>query len=81
MNRLDRQRLVKHAQHLTTLWYEKRHQPPQDIWVKAQARQAYRDALESLKVTGFIAGYGVGWVKFIDGSTWYVPEETKPCHE
>lgn len=72
MNNQDRQRLVKHARHLTTLWYEVRHQDGQDIWAKQQARQAYRDALESLKVSGLIKDYAVGKVTFINGETWSV---------
>jgi hypothetical protein len=70
MNRLDRARIVRHANHLLTLWKEMETRAHGDPWAFREYRQAYRDALTSLKACNLIVDYD-----FDKGVTYPTKEE------
>ena len=84
MNALDRSRIVHHARDLVHLWNEYEKMACGDPWKHREARQAYYDALNSMKHCNLIEGFSLDSVTFpgnvihrFQNGKWEVVNQTK----
>lgn len=64
MNNKDRSRIKKHAEQLHFLWKSEHDSAEGDPWKNLPQRQAFHDALVSLKVCGLITEFDLEKIIF-----------------
>ena len=59
MNKTDKARIVKHARQMIYMRQKLVAESPNDCWHRVDEKQAYYDALTSLKVCGLIVDFNL----------------------
>lgn len=59
MNKIDKTRIVRHAKQMIYMRQKLVDENPSDCWHKVGEKQAYYDALTSLKVWGLIEDFNL----------------------